>query len=76
VSESKTLEVFKAVLSSQVGGWIMACLIIAAMAWVTYKDRQILYQEIIQLRTELRPVVEEDNRVLKEILEIVKHPKQ
>jgi hypothetical protein len=65
-------EVFKAILQSPVGGWVMACVIVAAMAWVTFKDRQTLYREIIQLRTELRPVVEEDNRVLKEILQILK----
>jgi hypothetical protein len=69
-------EVFKAILQSPVGGWVMACAIVAAMAWVTFKDRQTLYQEIIQLRTELRPVVEEDNRVLKEILQILKDTKQ
>jgi hypothetical protein len=69
-------EVFKAILQSPVGGWVMACAIVAAMAWVTFKDRQTLYHEIIQLRTELRPVVEEDNRVLKEILQILKDTKQ
>lgn len=76
MSNGGFVEAFKTVIQSPVGGWVAACAIIAAMAWITFKDRQALYQEIIQIRTELRPVVEEDNRVLKEILEIVKHPKQ
>jgi len=50
----------------------MACVIVAAMAWVTFKDRESLYQEIIKVRTELRPLVLEDHEMLKEILQILK----
>jgi hypothetical protein len=72
MSNGGIVEAFKAILSSPVGGWVMACVIVAVMAWMTFKDRQTLYKEIIQLRTELRPVVQEDNRMLEEILQILK----
>jgi hypothetical protein len=66
------LEAFKAILQSPVGGWVMACVIVAAMAWITFKDRETLYKEIIQLRSELRPLVQEDHQMLKDILQLLK----
>jgi len=72
MSNGGFLEAFKAILQSPVGGWVMACVIVAAMAWVTFKDRESLYQEIIKVRTELRPLVLEDHEMLKEILQILK----
>jgi hypothetical protein len=72
MSNGGFLEAFKAVLQSPVGGWVMACIIVAAMAWMTFKDRQTLYEEIINLRSELRPLVQEDHQMLKEILQLLK----
>jgi hypothetical protein len=70
--DSKPMEIFKAIISSQVGGWVAACLIIAAMAWVTYKDRQLLYKEVLDMRTKAVPLIEENNRMVKEALEILR----
>lgn len=72
MSNGGFLEAFKATLQSPVGGWVTACVIVAAMAWVTFKDRQTLYQEIIKVRSELRPLVIEDHQMLEEILQILK----
>jgi hypothetical protein len=70
--DGKAVEVFKAVLSSQVGGWVMACVIVGAMAWVAYKDRQLLYKEVLDMRTKAIPLIEENNRMVKDVLEILR----
>jgi hypothetical protein len=72
MSNGGFLEFFKSILSSQVGGWVAACLIVAAMAWVTYKDRQLLYKEVTDMRSKAMPLIEENNRMGKEALEILR----
>lgn len=69
---SEKLDAFSAVLQSPVGGWVMACVVVAGMAWVTFKDRQIVYKEMVQLREKAIPTVEENNRMLKEIIQLLK----
>jgi hypothetical protein len=44
------LEAFKTVLQSQVGGWVLACVAFAFMAWWTLEDRKVLYTDMARLR--------------------------
>jgi hypothetical protein len=44
------LEAFKAVLQSQVGGWVLACAAFGFLTWWTLEDRKVLYTDMARLR--------------------------
>lgn len=66
--KSTIIEVFKTIITSPVGGWVSAMLVVVAMAWVTFKDRQAVYQDLARLRESAMPLIRENNELLKDIL--------
>ena len=66
--------VFKAILASPVGGWALAVCLIGFMAYLTFKDREAMYRDVIHLRHTAMPLIEENNQILKEIRGMVRIP--
>jgi hypothetical protein len=72
---SDKIRLFKAILNSQVGGWIAACLVFAFVArWVS-NDRNLVYQDLWRLRkeaidqlTEMKAILYENNQLAKQIM--------
>jgi hypothetical protein len=69
------IHMLKAILGSQVGGWIVACIVcVVLVRWIS-TDRNEVYQDLWRLRKEgleqlqvLKGVAEENNVLIKQIL--------
>lgn len=72
---SSWTDVIKNVLQSQVGGWIMACLLFAIVAWWMSEDRATVYEDLRGLREKAMPLIIENNELLKEIRDDLKSKK-
>jgi hypothetical protein len=68
--------VFKALLTSPVGGWALAVCLVAGMAWLTFKDRQAIYADVVRLRENAMPLIRENNDIAKQILTILREKHQ
>jgi hypothetical protein len=72
---SDKVRLFKAILNSQVGGWIAACVVFAFVArWVS-NDRNLVYQDLWRLRkeaidqlAEIKVIIYENNQIAKQIM--------
>lgn len=63
------VESLKAILQSQVGGWVIACCVTVAVGWWVVKDRELVYKDLHGLREKAMPLIIESNHILKEIQE-------
>lgn len=75
-------------LASPVGGWALAVILTGVMAYLTFKDRQVMYQDLVHLREAAMPLIREtkeivdsaqvitaeNNQILKEIRGLVRIP--
>ena len=64
------LETLKTILQSQVGGWVIACLAFGAMAYWIIKDREIVYQDIHNLRDKAMPMILETKAIAEEARDV------
>jgi hypothetical protein len=67
---------FKALLTSPVGGWALAVILVGFMAYLTFKDRQSMYQDVVRLRENAMPLIRESNDMAKQILTILREKHQ
>lgn len=63
---------FKDLLTSPVGGWALAVILVTLMAYVTFKDRQIAYRDLVHLRENAMPMIKENNELAKQILSLLR----
>jgi hypothetical protein len=68
--------IFKELLTSPVGGWALAVILVASMAWLTFKDRQAIYADVVRLRENAMPLIRENNDLAKQILTILRDKNQ
>jgi hypothetical protein len=68
--------IFKELLTSPVGGWALAVVLVASMAWLTFKDRQAIYADVVRLRENAMPLIRENNDLAKQILTILQEKHQ
>jgi hypothetical protein len=68
--------IFKELLTSPVGGWALAVVLVASMAWLTFKDRQTMYADVVRLRESAMPLIRENNDLAKQILTILQEKHQ
>jgi hypothetical protein len=71
----RVVDALSTILSSPVGGWALAVLIVAYMGWFVMRDRQIMYEDLKHLReiaipllTRAQSVADENHKLLEEIL--------
>ena len=57
------IEALKTILQSQVGGWIIACVLFAFLARWVIKDRAEVYSDLAKLRETAMPAILENRRV-------------
>jgi hypothetical protein len=57
------LEVFKTILTSPVGGWALAVIVVGYISWLTAEDRKAIYQDMQHLRDVVMPVIRDGPRV-------------
>lgn len=84
----KWTDLFKTVLGSQVGGWVMACVAFGLVMHWTIRDRSEMYRDLQKLRHEAMPLItkteqivdqaktvtEDNNRILQEIRSMMNIP--
>jgi hypothetical protein len=46
------------------------------MAWLTFKDRQAIYADVVRLRENAMPLIRENNDLAKQILTILRDKNQ
>lgn len=87
-SGNTLIGVLKTLLTSPVGGWALAVILTGVMAYLTFKDRQSMYADVIHLRELAMPLIREtkeivdnaqvitaeNNQLLKEIRGMVRIP--
>lgn len=57
------IDVFKTILTSPVGGWALAVIVVAYISWVTMEDRKAIYADMRYLRDVVMPVIRDGPRV-------------
>jgi hypothetical protein len=62
--KNSILGLLKSILQSQVGGWVLACGAFGFLSWWTIKDREVLYQDIVRLRTQGMALINETHEVV------------
>ena len=73
-TNGKWSDVVKAVLTSQIGGWLVACIIFFIVARWALRDRTAVYEELSNLRSNVTPMIVdtkamtvENNRLVHEV---------
>ena len=70
----------KTVLQSQVGGWVIACVVFGFIAHWVVQDREAVYADLANLRERAMPVLYENQKIAREnqamLEQILKHLKE
>ena len=59
----KWLDLVKTIINSQIGGWIIACVVFAIMARWVIQDRAAVYAELSSLRMQAMPMIAESKQI-------------
>lgn len=57
------VDAFMAILTSPVGGWALAVIVIGYISWLTAQDRKAIYEDMQHLRDVVMPVIRDGPKV-------------
>jgi hypothetical protein len=68
-------DIFKAILTSPVGGWALAVVVVGYISWLTAQDRKAIYEDMRHLRDIVMPVIRDGPKVAYENQRLIQEAK-